>query len=282
MTPKTIKKARKATYHTVMQVLLLGIGFLYIVPLVWMVATSLKTPAEYTTGSGFFPAIPQWQNYPDAIKAINFAQYLSNSFIVAITATIGTIISCSLVAYSFARLRWPGRDILFMILLGTMMLPAQVLQIPTYILYKNFGWLDTFLPLTVPFFFNAGAFNIFLLRQFYRGVPMELSEAAKIDGCSHIRTCFSIVMPLCRPIIAAIAIFSFMGSWNDFMNPLIYLTSSAKFTLALGLREFQQQSGSQYHYMMVVSLISMLPTLTLFFSFQKYFVGGLTVGGVKG
>ena len=281
MTPKTLKRVKRVTYHTVMQLLLIGVGVLYFIPLLWMIATSLKTPAEYTAANTFFPAIPQWQNYPNAIKAIDFGRYLLNSIIVSGVATLGTVFSCSLVAYSFSRLRWPGRDVLFMVLLGTMMLPAQILQIPTYILYKNFNWLDTFLPLTVPFFFNAGAFNIFLLRQFYRGVPMELSEAAKIDGCSHFRTCFSIVMPLCRPIVAAIAVFAFMGSWNDFMNPLIYLTSSENFTLALGLREFQQQSGSQYHYMMVVSLISMLPTLILFFSFQKYFVGGMTLGGVK-
>lgn len=144
MTPKTLKRVKRVTYHTVMQLLLLGVGILYFIPLLWMIATSLKTPAEYTAANTFFPAIPQWQNYPEAIKAINFWRYLLNSLIVAGLATLGTVISCSLVSYSFARLRWPGRDAFFMVLLATMMLPAQVLQIPTYMLYRNFGWLDTF------------------------------------------------------------------------------------------------------------------------------------------
>ncbi|MHB1483634.1 MAG: carbohydrate ABC transporter permease, partial [Saccharofermentanales bacterium] len=186
------------------------------------------------------------------------------------------------VAYSFARLRWPGRDVLFVILLGTLMLPSQVLQVQNFILFNNLNWINTYLPLTVPFFFNAGAFNIFLLRQFYKGVPMELSEAAKIDGCGEFALWIKIVTPLCKPIIAAIAIFAFMGGWNDFFNPLIYLRSDDLKTLALGLRDFQQQHGTQWNYMMAVSLISMVPTLVLFFSFQKYFVEGLTAGAIKG
>ena len=277
VSPKAVKRARKVSYHVVMQTLLFGVGLLYIFPLVWMVATSLKAPNDYN----FFPSVPQWENYANALKYIPFWNLVKNSVIITSLATIGVTVSTSLVSYSFAKLRWPGRDIIFIVLLGTMMLPSQVLQIPTYILFKNFGWLNTILPLTVPFFFNPGAFNIFLLRQFYRGVPLELSEAAKIDGCSELRSCFTIVMPLCKPIISSIAIFAFMGSWNDFMGPLIYLGDPKSATLSLGLRDFFRQSGTMWNYMMVIALISMIPTLTLFFTCQKYFVSGLTMGGVK-
>lgn len=281
-TLKQKKKMRRAGYHTLMQVLLLLVGLLYIFPLIWMVATALKAPSDYIMSNAFFPKVPQWQNFADAIKAIPFFRYLGNTLFVVSTATVGTVISASLVAYAFAKLRWPGRDVLFIVLLGTLMLPSQVLQVQQFIIFKQLNWINTYLPLTVPFFLNAGAFNIFLLRQFYRGVPAELSDSARIDGCSEIRICFQIVMPLCKPIIASIAIFAFMNGWNDFFNPLIYLQEDTMYTLALGLRSFQQQHGTQWNYMMAISLISMIPTLGLFFSFQKYFVEGLTVGGVKG
>lgn len=233
-------------------------------------------------GRSFFPVDYHFENFPVALNTIPFLKYTGNTIFIVVISTIGTVLSASLVAYSFAKLRWPGRDVLFVILLSTLMLPSQVLQVQNFILFNRLNWIDTYLPLTVPFFFNAGAFNIFLLRQFYKGVPMELSEAAKIDGCGEFRLWIEIVSPLCKPIIAAIAVFAFMGGWNDFFNPLIYLRSDHLKTLALGLRDFQQQRGTQWNYMMAVSLISMMPTLILFFSFQKYFVEGLTTGAVKG
>lgn len=279
---KAKKWTRKITFQLFVQVLLIGIAILYIVPLLWMLSTSLKSLQDIQMGQSFFPKKIYFENYPIALKTIPFLKYTGNTIFVTVIATIGTVLSASLVAYSFARLRWPGRDLLFVVLLSTLMLPSQVLQVQTFILFNKLNWIDTYLPLTVPFFFNAGAFNIFLLRQFYKGVPLELSDAAKIDGCGELRLWIKIVSPLCKPIIAAIAVFAFMGGWNDFFNPLIYLRSDHLKTLALGLRDFQQQRGTQWNYMMAVSLISMMPTLILFFSFQKYFVEGLTTGSVKG
>lgn len=274
------KKAKNITFHTVMQILLLVVGMLYIFPLLWMLSTALKSPTDFMSNN-FLPKKLLWHNFADAISAIPFLKYTFNSLFVSVLVTLGTVLSSTLVGYSFARLRWPGRNILFVVLLGTLMLPAQVLQVQNFILFNKLGWINTYLPLTVPFFFNAGAFNIFLLRQFFRGIPMELSEASKIDGCSEFRICYGIVMPLCIPIITAVAVFAFMNSWNDFFNPLLYLNNPDMFTLALGLRAFQQQFGTQWNYMMAVSLLSMLPTLALFFGFQRYFVEGITLGGVK-
>lgn len=279
---KLKKRIRKINYQTFIQILLIAISLLYLVPLLWMAFTALKSLEEIQMGRSFLPIVFHFENFPNALNSIPFLKYTGNTIFVVSISTVGTVMSASIVAYSFARLRWPGRDVLFIILLGTLMLPSQVLQVQNFILFNNLNWINTYLPLTVPFFFNAGAFNIFLLRQFYKGVPMELSEAAKIDGCGEFGLWLKIVTPLCKPIIAAIAIFAFMGGWNDFFNPLIYLRSDDLKTLALGLRDFQQQHGTQWNYMMAVSLISMIPTLVLFFSFQKYFVEGLTAGAVKG
>ncbi len=279
---KTKKQIKKAGFQLFVQIMLIGISVVYIVPLLWMTFTALKSLEEIQLGRTFLPLVFRFENFRNAINAIPFIKYTGNTIFVVSISTLGTVLSASIVAYSFARLRWPGRDILFVVLLSTLMLPAQVLQVQTFILFNNLNWIDTYLPLTVPFFFNAGAFNIFLLRQFYRGVPMELSEAAKIDGAGEFQLWIKIVTPLCKPIIAAIAVFAFMNGWNDFFNPLIYLRSDDLKTLALGLRDFQQQHGTQWNYMMAISLISMIPTLVLFFSFQKYFVEGLTTGAVKG
>lgn len=277
---KVKKIAGRTVYHITMQILLFVVGLLYIFPLLWMLFTALKSNSDFLSSS-LIPKVFVWHNFIAATQAIPFVHYTLNTLFVSLVATLGTMISSTLVAYAFARLRWPGRDALFVVLLATLMLPAQVTQIQNFVLFNKLGWINTYLPLTVPFFFNAGAFNIFLLRQFFRGVPMELTEAARIDGSSELRVCFQIIVPLCKPIIAAIGIFAFMNSWNDFFNPLIYLNDPNLFTLALGLRAFQQQHGTQWNYMMAVSLLSMIPTLVLFFSFQKYFVEGMDLGGVK-
>ena len=195
---------------------------------------------------------------------------------------IGTVITASLVAYAFARLRWKGRDIWFVVMLATMMLPSQVTQIPLFILFKNFKWLNTYLPLVIGSFLGGGAFNIFLLRQFFKTLPNELPEAARIDGCSEIGIFSRILMPLCKPALATIAIFSFMGSWNDFFGPLIYLTDPNKYTIALGLRAFKGYSGIQWNLLMAASITTTIPSLVLFFSFQNYFVKGITLTGIKG
>ncbi len=262
-------------------ILLIVLGTLFFIPFLWMIMTSLKGNAEVIK-QNFFPEELLFSNYPKALTTMPFLQYTANTLKITILNMIGTVLSASLVAYAFAKLRWRGRDIWFMIMLATMMLPSQVTQIPLFVLYKKLGWLNTYLPLVVGSFFGGGAFNIFLLRQFFSTLPNELSEAARVDGCSEIGIFGHIVLPLCKPALATIAIFSFMGSWNDFFGPLIYLTEPKKYTIALGLRAFQGYSGVQWNLLMAASVVVALPTLILFFCFQNYFVKGITLTGIKG
>lgn len=256
-------------------------GILFITPFLWMLSTSLKGEA------GLFDIPPQWipnpikwDNYPEALQSIPFLKYTMNTVFITVIAMAGAIASSSLVAYSFARLKWPGRDIWFIILLATMMLPGQVTMIPVFVMYKNLGWTNTYAPLTVPYFFGS-AFYIFLLRQFFRTIPMELSDSAKIDGCSEFRIYWKIILPLSKPALATVAIFTFMGVWNDFVGPLIYLNDTDKFTLALGLRSFQMQYGTRWNLMMAAAIVAALPTLIIFFLCQKYFIEGITLTGIK-
>lgn len=274
---------REYTLNKLIVYLLLIIGaVLFIMPFLWMLSTSLKENAGlFDIPPKWIPYPPKWSNYPEALKAFPFMRYTFNTLFITVVAIVGCLISSSIVAYSFARLRWPGRDIWFLILLATMMLPGQVTMIPVFVLYKKLGWVNTFAPLTVPYFFG-GAFYIFFLRQFFKTIPMELSEAAKIDGCSELRIFWQIVMPLCKPALVTVAIFTFMGTWNDFLGPLIYLNDDEKFTLALGLRSFQMQHGTRWNLLMAASIVVALPTIILFFICQRYFIEGITLTGIKG
>ena len=195
---------------------------------------------------------------------------------------IGTLLSSSLVAYAFACLKWPGRNGVFIFVLATMMLPMQVTMIPLFVLFKNFGWLNTFKPLIVPAFFGGGAFNIFLLRQFFLTIPGELFDAARIDGCSEWRIYWNIVLPLAKPALATVAILTFMMTWNDFFGPLIYLSDKLKGTLALGLAMFVGQHQTEWGMLMAASVMMMIPMIVLFFLFQKYFIKGFMMSGIKG
>jgi len=208
--------------------------------------------------------------------------YLKNSVIVTALQMIGIVGSSSLVAYAFAILRWPGRNIMFGILLATMMLPMQVTMIPVFVLFKQFGWLDTFKPLIVPAFLGGGAFNIFLLRQFFLGIPRDIADAARIDGCSEFRIYWNIMLPLASPALATVAIMTFMFSWNDFLGPLIYLSEKDKSTLALGLSMFAGQQTNEWALLMASSILMLLPMVAIFFFFQKYIIQGFTMSGIKG
>jgi len=275
--------ARTATYT------ILAIGaFFLLIPFAWMVSTSLKEPGDVLK----FP--PQWipdpfvfRNYVDAVTLdyAPFHIFFKNTVIITFVAMFGQLISASAVGYSFARLRWSGRDILFVIVLATMMLPYQVTLIPVFILFKEIGWVDTLLPLTVPAFFGGGAFYIFLFRQFMMSIPLELDDAAKIDGCGTAAIYARIILPLSRPVLITAAIFSFLAHWNDFLGPLIYLNSTHNYTLSLGLRIIQGYGGygvQRWHLLMAASLIVMMPVLALFFLAQRYFIQGVVVSGVKG
>lgn len=262
--------------------ILVFVSFLFIAPLAWMLSTSLK-PAQQVFELNWIPDPIVWSNFKDALTSAPFDTYFRNTLIITTLSTLGSVVSSSLVAYSFARLRWPGRDLWFLLVLGTMMLPGVVTLIPQYILFSKLGWVNTIRPLVVPAWLATDAFYVFLLRQFFRSIPMELSEAAKIDGASELRIWWQIVTPLSRPALAAVTIFAFNGAWGDYLKPLIYLSTESKYTLQLGLTTFQQAAGGlpRWDWMMAASLVVMLPVVILFFAFQKYFIEGVTMTGIK-
>ena len=272
-------------------VFLFSLSVLFVVPFFWMLSTSLKDVTELG-GAHWIPTRIAWENYTAAFGFGMWGRWLLNTVIITVVGVIGTVLSTSIVAYSFARLRWPGRDKLFSVVLATMMLPGVVTMIPQFILFAKlpaFGfqgspnWINTFLPLTVPAF-TGSAFYIFMLRQFMRGIPMELSEAARIDGAGELRIWRSIVMPLTAPALAYIAITTFQHGWEDFMGPLLYLQREDMYTLQLGLRQFESAAGGApaWNWMMAGSLVVMLPVIIVFIAFQRFFIEGVTLTGMGG
>ncbi|MDP9309575.1 MAG: carbohydrate ABC transporter permease [Chloroflexota bacterium] len=268
------------------------ISITWIIPFLWMLATSLKAPWELV-GTNFWPEEPTLEPFRTAFFEFDrfplWIRWTANTAIITFTAVFGKVLSTSLVAYSFARLRWRGRDTLFAVVLATMMIPGVVTMIPSFIVFAKlpaFGfqgsqnWINTFLPLTVPAF-TGDAFFIFLMRQQMRGIPMELSEAAKIDGASEFRIWWEIIVPLVKPVMAVIAIFTFQAAWEDFMGPLLYLQSESKYTLQLGLRQFEAAAGGlpAWNEMMAASLVVMLPVVIIFLMFQRYFIEGIQISG---
>ncbi|HEY7033809.1 MAG TPA: carbohydrate ABC transporter permease [Thermomicrobiales bacterium] len=258
-------------------------------PVVWMVSTSLKEPAQiFRFPPEWIPNPVRWQNYPDALTAMPFGRYVANTLIITCLNMIGVLLSASLAAYGFARLRFPGRDLLFWMLLSTLMLPQAVILIPRYIEFRTFGWIDTWKPLIVPNFFGSGigniasVFYIFLLRQFFRTIPRELTDAARIDGASEFRIYWQIVMPLSQPALAVVLIFTFLDNWNNFQEPLIFLSTPEKFTIALGLASFRGLFTTQWHLLMAATTVVILPVVVLFFLLQRYFVRGFVLTGIKG
>jgi len=279
---------QRTAYKILVYALLFSGSLLFLAPLAWMISTSLKPLDDvWTLKMEWIPDPIQWQNYSEALQTLPFFLYVRNSLYVALFATVGSVLSAAFVGYGFARFRFPGRNILFFVLLGTMMLPGTVTFIPVYILFAKIGWVYTFLPLIVPPFLGA-PFNIFLMRQFLMTIPIEMDEAARIDGASSFRIFWNILLPLLRPAIAAIAIFSFMSAWNDFFGPLLYLRDD-QYTLSLGLAFYRaaQVSGAasgrtNWHYMMVIATLAMIPNVVLFFLAQKQFMEGITLTGLKG
>lgn len=254
----------------------------FVFPLYWLVVTALKTDQQIVElPPSLLPLTPQWQNFELATTYIPFWQQMTNTFLLSGLNIVGTLLSCTLIAYGFARIKWPGRNIIFIIYLSTIMLPTQVTMIPLYITYKNLGWIGTFLPLIVPSFFG-NALYVFLLRQFLLGIPEELSEAARIDGASEFGILWRIMLPLMRPALATVALFTFVGVYRDFLGPLLYLQNQEQMTISVGLKMFQNQYGAQWQLMMAASTLAMLPTLVLFFLTQRTFIKGIALTGVKG
>ncbi|NLD25814.1 MAG: carbohydrate ABC transporter permease [Acholeplasmataceae bacterium] len=278
------KKQRVLIKNIILHTVLVILSLFFIFPFLWMFFTALKTPQELLRGTAvFFPEDPQWGNFVKAVQSIPFLTYLKNSLLIVALVMIGTLFSATTAAYAFAKLRWKGRDKWFIVMLATMMIPIQVILIPTYIMYAKLGWLGTRIPLVLPAFFGGGAvFYIFMLRQFFKGIPKELSESAMMDGAGHVQIFWKIMLPLSRPALITVALFTFMGTWNDYFGPLIYLSNPDHWTLALGLRAFQMQYGGRYELMMAASILIMLPSLIIFFFTQKTFVQGITFTGIKG
>ena len=286
---------RSGTGKALIYALLIAGTVTFLFPLWWMVAVSLMTPeaAQAATVRGglaaLIPTDPQWHNYPDALMQMGsvrwtgFLDALANSVVVTVVATAGTALSSSLVGMAFARMRFRGSRPMFLVMLGTMMLPAQVTMIPLFILFRNLGWIDTFLPLVVPAFFG-NAFFIFMYRQFIAQIPEALLEAARLDGQGWFGIWWHVILPLTRPVTAITAVFTFIFTWNDFLAPLIYLQSDDQATLSVALNSFRNQYGgiTKVNLLMAASLTTMVPCILLFLAAQKQFIEGLGKGAVKG
>jgi len=263
-------------------VLLLSVAALFLIPLLWMISSSLKPDyAIFAVPPQLIPNPPRWANYPEAMTFVPFGRYTLNTLLISAVSIVGNLISCTVIAYAFARLRAPGRDALFLVLLATMMLPYPVTMVPLYVLFNALGWINTFLPLTVPTFFGS-ALYIFLLRQFFLTLPTDLEDAARIDGANTARIIWHVILPLSRPALATVAIFTFQATWNDFLAPLIYLQNPQNYTVTLGLQFFRTSYTTSWAYLMAASLITMLPVVLVFLLAQRLFIEGITLTGLKG
>lgn len=264
--------------HLILLAGLLGV----LMPIAWALSTSLKDFGDlFVYPPIWIPNPPVWSNYVDAMTYVPFGTYFKNSAIITGLDIIGKLLSCSLVAFAFARLRWWGRDTLFVVMIATLMLPPQVTLIPQFVIWKELGWVDTLVPLIAPNFFG-GPYMTFLLRQFFMSIPADLDDAARIDGCSSFGIYWRIILPLAKPALMAVTVFVFNATWNEFLSPLIYLHSRENLTIALGLRSFQNEHGPEWHLVMAASLVTMLPVLLVFFFGQRYFIQGIVFTGVKG
>jgi len=276
-------RRNKRLGRAVVWFLLCAGALLMTLPFLWMVSTSLKETSQiWVFPPQWIPNPVVWQNYVEALTILPFGRYALNTLMITVATTLGVVLTSSLCAYGFARLQFPGRDLIFMIVLTAIMIPYAVLLIPQYIMFRYLGWIDTYLPLWVPVWFGGGAFNIFLLRQFFRTIPAELSDAARIDGASELGIYWRIIMPLAGPALTAVAIFTVLNTWNDFLGPLVYISSQDKFTLALGLAQFRGLYATQWQYLMAASTVVVVPTLVLFFMAQRYFIQGVVLTGLKG
>lgn len=273
---------RRGLARGLIYLILIAGSVLMLIPFAWMVRSSLMD----TTSIFLFPPewIPnpfQWSNYPEALTSVPFAQYFLNTMTIELFVVPGVLISSAIAGFSFARLRWPGRNVVFALLLSSMMLPGAVTLIPTFMFWKYLGAINTYVPLTVPAWFG-GAFNIFLLRQFFLTIPRELDEAAYMDGANPLQVATRIIAPLATPALLVVGIFTFIGVWNDFLGPLIYLNDDSKYTLALGLAQFNGVYHQQWGYLMAASTTVIAPIIFIFFFAQRYFIEGITLTGIKG
>jgi multiple sugar transport system permease protein len=275
--------ARSAVRDALTYTILILLGLIFTLPLLWMVTTSLKEQGQvFQVPPVWIPDPFRWDNYPEAVRRAPLWLWLYNTATITVLATIGTVITSSMVGFGFARLRFPGRDVLFVLLLSTMMLPPVVTLVPKFIMFRTIGWNDTFYPLIVPSFFGVSAFNIFLVRQYYLTIPLDLDEAARIDGASNWRVWWNVLVPISMPVLVAVAIFSFVQHWNEFLDPLVFLHSEQMKTLSLGLRAFINPNDASWHITMAASMWLIVPMIVIFFIGQRHFIQGAAMSGITG
>lgn len=282
---KRRRKILESVWLVILQILVTVLVISFLIPFLWMVSSSLKVSTEiFAHPIVWIPKNPQWGNFARVFEVLPFDRFIVNTAIVVFFAVLGTVISSAMVAYSFARLRWPGRDFWFGLLLATMMLPIVITLIPRFIIFRTLGWIDTLLPLTVPFWFATTALYVFLMRQFFRGLPMELEEAALIDGAGRVRILTQIIMPLSKPVIATVAVFATLQHYQEFLEPLIYLSSLKNWTLAVGIAALNanESYGASWELVFAAGTIMTLPMLVLFLIAQRYFVQGIAMTGFGG
>ncbi|RED52867.1 carbohydrate ABC transporter permease [Cohnella phaseoli] len=276
---------RNNTKSLLLHAFILGFGLLMLYPVLWLISSSLKPTTMIFTDKSLWPSVITFEHYSDGwsgLRNIQFGRFFLNSIFICVVAIIGVVVSSAMAAFAFARIDFPLKKLWFAVMLGTIMLPGHVTLIPQYIIFHQVNWVDTFLPLTVPKFF-AEAFYVFLIVQFIRGIPRELDESAKIDGCGWFTLFMRIILPLCAPALITTAIFTFMGTWDDFFGQLIYLSDIKKFTVPLGLRLFLDSSGnSNWGAVFAMSVLSIVPSLIVFFAGQRYFTQGIATSGLKG
>jgi multiple sugar transport system permease protein len=265
--------------------ILVCISLAFLVPIIWMVITSLKANSQvFTWPPIFIPNPALWGNYPQALKVSNFGRYFFNTVFLSFWVILGNLISCSLVAYGFSRIEWKGRDVVFIIVLSTLILPDQVTLVPLFIIFKKLnlvgGGYKGYLPLILPAWFGR-AYFIFMMRQFFLGIPKELSDAARIDGCSDLGILWRIILPLSKPAMIAISLFSLIGTWSDFLNPLVYIREPAYYTISVGLSNFQNRYMTQWNQLMAAAAMMTVPVLVVFIIAQKQFVQGISMTGLK-
>ncbi len=276
-------RGKKSVARFFLYVVLLLLSAFYLLPFVWMVRSSLMPMYQiFTVPPILLPDPVEWGNYSQAMSAVPFGQYYLNTSFITLMTVLGTVVSSTLSAYAFSRVQWPGRDKIFGLLMTGMMLPFAVTLIPLFIGWKTVHAIDTYWPLILPAWLGGGMSNVFLLRQFFRGIPREYDEAAFVDGAGHIVIFTRIILPLTKPAIITVAIFSFLASWNDFLGPLVYLNSESRYTVALGLQQFMGTYSAQWHLMMAASTVAIIPVVVLFFFGQRYLIEGISLTGVKG
>ncbi len=278
---------KRYLWRGVIYLFTIALGIIFMLPFIWTLSSAFKNPWElYIFPPTWIPQQPRPYNFVRVFEVVPFARWIYNSILVAFFNVMAQVLVASAVAFGFSRFKFVGRNVLFVMVLSTMMLPVHVTIIPTFLMFRYVGWLDTLLPLIVPAFFGGGAFNIFLLRQFFMTIPIDFDEAAYVDGASSFTIFAKLIMPLSKPAVSTVAIFAFLGSWNNFLGPLIFLNSARNFTVSLGINYFKvaplDAGEPRDHLLMAASVLITLPGIILFFAAQRYFISGIVMSGIKG